>query len=385
MPETIAAIEGGYGYANLGDDVLMLSAVSCLLQRFSLDQISIPIVPGGEYVTQWLPECRVLLRNQQCRTQHLLYGGGTLFFSFSTNSCKLIKRAAHAVRLIRNPLRLYHRLLHGPQKPIMPLFKAENCYALGIGLGPFENVEKEEIAKNSLKDCEYIAVRDTESAAVCRSWGIHHVVQGADLCFASRLWTMGHALQPELHEHVRRIGFVVRDWKHTSASRILSRNIPIAVDLMAKLGFKITYILFQNDNEWKNKLKGGQWPVLAYDPWSETPVEFCKRMCDCDLIISSRAHGAMLASLLGIPSICVGIEPKLQLLSEILGMTALWSAPFDPLELIELVKKDAEDIKRKSREIRYVVARQSELTEDTVSAFLQHLDAMCKNLKQNHV
>ncbi|MHC4617631.1 MAG: polysaccharide pyruvyl transferase family protein [Planctomycetota bacterium] len=53
---------------------------------------------------------------------------------------------------------------------------------------------------------------------------------------------------------------------------------------------------------------------MQWDPAQQTLREFIEELVSFDLLISARAHGVIMGTALGIPSIAIEVEPKLRLI-----------------------------------------------------------------------
>lgn len=138
---------GYYGMHNCGDNALMLAAAWGAKKYLEADKLcfnspttlSIPYI--GKYPAM-LPE-------QQCipgqnrfsqylaalQSKSIIFGGGSIF-----HCSRDINLARHLMKLSKGP----HR-------------------ALGVGLGPFKDINAENSCREFLKQCDYVGVRDQES------------------------------------------------------------------------------------------------------------------------------------------------------------------------------------------------------------------------------
>jgi polysaccharide pyruvyl transferase WcaK-like protein len=56
----------------------------------------------------------------------------------------------------------------------------------------------------------------------------------------------------------------------------------------------------------------------VWSPQSTTLDEYCFRLAELDVVVTSRAHGAICAAVLGVPSLILDIEPKLRTIHDLL-------------------------------------------------------------------
>ena len=80
---------------------------------------------------------------------------------------------------------------------------------------------------------------------------------------------------------------------------------------------------------------------------------FFEGWSDADVIVTARAHAAVLAGMRGIPSLCISLEPKLRIVSANLGQgSASVDAAFDPVQALETLIDLLEARDRLAKELR---------------------------------
>jgi len=141
----------------------------------------------------------------------------------------------------------------------------------------------------------------------------------------------------EIYSTTGSVAVVIRQWNHFGESYLL----PLfhAVEQLRSRGIKVTFVSFQPSADSKVigflREKGEE--VLQWVPVRQTIKGFMRSLGKHSLIVSARAHGAMLSSIMGIPCVCIEIEPKLRLIGEQIG-ARIWSKPYKSQELVLTVK-----------------------------------------------
>lgn len=331
-------VKGSYGETNFGDDLLM-----CVLENFFNEKFPNHDVTfcgaKNKYVSKLLNNSSFTDNIEAEVADVLVYGGGTQFFSFKEERSRIEDLFVSFFNLlINNRKRLLNLILNKLN------FNTKNTIALqssiGIGIGPFiNNSRSENLSKLFLKDSKYLAVRDEVSLGYCQKWGLDNAILGADICFSDFLkFDSNFISKPKRISEKKKIGVIVRDWKHEKEGRAYYDSLLEFVKITDNNSeFEIQFIIFapKKDLEWIDILKGRN--VLCWDPNTVTISSFLSQMDEFDAFISSRYHGAIFGLLLGKPVICIEIEPKLKILTEQIKELYLWKKPFDVNELTNLL------------------------------------------------
>jgi polysaccharide pyruvyl transferase WcaK-like protein len=166
-------------------------------------------------------------------------------------------------------------------------------------------------------------------------WNIPAVL-GADVVFSS------YFKQPDIIKSTnsrskKKIGIIVRDWDwEKSGNSYISTLIEF---YKSYSNAELQFIVFApaKDKHWITMLKKEN--VLIWDPQKYSINSFLEELNLFDAFITARYHGAIIASLLKKPVICVEIEPKLKILTEQVKELKLWEKPFEIAKLEELVSQ----------------------------------------------
>ena len=178
---------GYYGFGNLGDELLALSAVSQLEKLgISRDEITVLTASpfyselGVNFVDRWnLPKVWSVLR----KSKTLLLGGGGIFQNItSLRSCFY-----------------YWGIIE------MASFAGAVPWAVGQSIGPFSGKFSRFLAKAALSRCRVLEVRDESSQKMADELGLKSE-RGEDLVFS---------LKPDSKSKGSHILVNFRDWKGT--------------------------------------------------------------------------------------------------------------------------------------------------------------------------
>lgn len=333
-------ISGGYGLYNFGDDALMYMFYKRYEYLFENEKF-IFLCEKSNYLGKLVPKAKVFARtntvNLSCN--NFVLGGGTLFYSFSSTTSKPTF-FNKLYRFIKDPFLGSKKLLI--KFGILKVKYEPNSYLkilnLGIGLGPFNNGndERKKYAVDFCKKSIWVSVRDKVSYDFLRENDIQKKYLGTDICFLS-----GFIKYPN-HKasNVKNIGIIVRDWDNNENS-IYQQSILENLFLLRK-EYKVTFIVFSSfsDKKWIKALDDINEEYIVWNPNKHSIDDFLKLLNDFDLFLTARYHGFVFASLLNIPSVCIGIEQKLDIAHEqFKNSSELWCNPFSINELLMKIRR----------------------------------------------
>jgi len=371
-------IRGGYGYGNFGDDALMVAVHGIVTQLCTARDIGY-LCPRASYLSALLPNADVLNLDAKdhLSTRMLLFGGGTQFYSFPRTANAnpgLARRAIGALREPRLlPLRIARRTVRRHEKESPD--QSDCIAALGIGIGPFAGLSPAQAqARNLFARMTYVSVRDTTSYGLCRQWGVKNLHHHTDLCF----WPGFQAadvpgVTPAKDRSIRRVGVIVRDWPHDNKGDSYDQNLLAVADRLSRTGKIVDFILFagRHDRVWLRRLKPTGFNVVLWNPETDSVPAFVRALASYDLFITARYHGAVFATLLEKPSICIEVEPKLGLFADVLGMAGrCWKYPFDRSECFRLIGDIEADYAGVTARVRNIKHRQNAMAAQMVDGFL---------------
>lgn len=355
-------IQGAYGRGNFGDDALMVAVDAVARHAFPADSPQY-LSRNTSYLTKLLASPRLLSPEDRNKTavDILLYGGGTQFYSFPRTTENLHHRILH---YLRKPKAIAQRLASAISRKAASPSEAARTAAIGLGLGPFCDTRSERCAMNLVSRMEYAAVRDTASYALCQQWGCKNAVLRADACYLPGLWNLPSPRPSSTG--IRRIGIIPRDWPHTIEGDSYAAAMFDAVTALRANGKDVDYVLFAPtyDQQWQRRLAKRNESPIVWDPERNDISSFLVSLSAYDAFITARYHGAVFASILGKPMICIGVERKLELAASLFGEGArLWSHPFNAASCLKHVADLDANHSRCEAAMKGIVANQAALAQ----------------------
>lgn len=369
------AIKGGYGQGNFGDDALMIAVYEITKRVFDSESIIKFVCQDVNYISKILPVVNSVSHdpNFAKSADVLVYGGGTQFYSFplTVDNRRMFALYSRIARNVRRPFQLVQNL---QQKMIV---SNQRVIAIGIGLGPFiENCRIMRIAKKLFSCMEYIAVRDIYSYELCMEWGCNNVTIRSDLCYLPGLWntSVSNLQLGNKRDQVRRIGIIVRDWPHTNEGDSYMTSLFQVVKELRSGGKEVEFVLFRNRNDsiWGKRLRDMNERHIYWEPEKCSISEFLVLLSNFDVFITARYHGAIFSSILGKPVVCIEVEQKLRLVSDLFGEGArLWTYPFSTSDCLRHISDLEFDYLGAVECLARVVKEQSSLVERLIVEYQQ--------------
>lgn len=358
-------IKGAYGSGNFGDDALMFVSSKILSEFYNEENMVFICNRILPYVERDYPGSTIKIKvNRSLNADLLVYGGGTQFFSFPLTSNRTVSFANKLLQNIFSPLlfikKINNRLRYKPVDQV-----SSKKIALGLGLGPFvKGSLQEKHAFSLFKKLDYISVRDQASKDICDSWGLSHAVIRSDLCFLTKYFPEISIAAEKNNFDRRKIGVIVRDWPHSKEGAIYLDKIISIANKLRNDGYEVSFISFHESGD-KNimaLLRANNEQVLCWDTEKKTIENFMKELRCYDVFVTARYHGAVFGALLGKPVLCIGVENKLKLVSELFCRGArYWGGEFDESSAIELINDLFLNYQEAKEDLHKYVDQQNEL------------------------
>ena len=298
-------MQGYYGKANFGDDVLMQVTHNLLKDVMPDATISLITHDKENYVHAMLPDAKLLKPGQQMHFDMIVHGGGGVFFDFVTYG------AAYRLWERILPFNAYILLEKIARKLLKkPRVSAPVRVGLGVGVGTYSAGSPQ--LRHSLPilaDFEALWVRDPQSAKNLQRFSSimdTAILQGSDLAFLSDYWLP--PLDPSPHTPSRpRLGVVLRDWAGGTPFATLQETLA----QLAK-EYDITGFVLDAASDPQTQLLLKPYTTHIWQPSAMSIADFAAKLGTQDVLLTSRAHGAICGACLNIPSVIVNIEPKLE-------------------------------------------------------------------------
>jgi len=371
-------IKGGYGYGNFGDDALMAAVHGIATQLCPAREVAY-LCRRASYLPALFPDAKILDLRAEDRlsARMLLFGGGTQFYSFPLTANGRRGFTRRAAGLLKDPrllpLKIVRKIVRRHEKESPD--QVDSAAALGAGIGPFvAGSAAEEQTRGLFTNMTYVSVRDVKSHEMCREWGVKRLHHHTDLCFcpdfqAAYVPGVAGARDRSIH----RVGVVVRDWPHDETGGSYGQSLLDVADRLSRAGKAVEFILFagRHDRGWLRRLATMNFRMVLWNPEIGSIRDFVRALARYDLFITARYHGAVFATLLGTPSICVEVEPKLSLFADVLGPAGrCWKFPFDGSECLRMVGDIEMDYPRVTACVQRVGHQQGDLAAQMVDSFL---------------
>jgi polysaccharide pyruvyl transferase WcaK-like protein len=347
-------VVGAYGNENFGDDLLL--ACLCRVLNDKLPTKTIMFQVSGSYCASLIPGIKTVAARDSSflNPQILIYGGGTQFASFDKERhSKLVGIIRRVKNYIADPSLLYANITRRIFFNRIFSTKRVNM-AIGIGIGPFKGFADEEKAKKTFLEMDLVAVRDELSYSYCEKWRLPCFSLKSDIAY---LFQENGVLGSFGSRPRKRVGIIVRDWPFiNNETNYMDRLLPVAEELIAD-GYDFSFISFsrKSDRNCKTIIDGAGFGQIEWDPYTDTIEKFIDMLGGFDVLVTARYHGAVAASLLEIPFICIGIEPKLVMIGGLFD-APVWESPFQPEALMRIL----ENVIEKGREITVSISLRKE-------------------------
>jgi polysaccharide pyruvyl transferase WcaK-like protein len=335
-------LTGYYGFQNLGDDLLFICNYQLLEKLYPGSAIDILTEsPDPFYLNRLVgKQLRYLKSNSSGDYDIIWHGGGGVFFDFKEGDRKSLW-LNHLIGWI-GPGHFTKAFQWFKKKAGKPVITFRQRIGMGIGVGTFTRSSVKFRSKiQQLCTFDHLIVRDEESKKnalnICPSL---HITSASDIVFDTDLW------MPPLQQNTtveqkanRNIGIVLRDWSMPSGYNYLE-DIFALTEQLKKDGCLVNFFAFDanTDKQYIKFFESKGETVNVWQPYSMSLSEYLQQLNLQDLIITSRFHGAIVGSCLGIPGICLNIEPKLKSAIEMLpGIYTLINMPLNKAALTKAI------------------------------------------------
>lgn len=329
-------LKGYYGFANLGDDVLMKVTYQLAKECFPECEILVcsnnPL--GNNYMVSILGEpVKIIKDDYPVNVKWIVDGGGGVYFDFKKGGLKFYVLNT-IIRILGFKL---FKLLYKTYRN----FKGNTGITsigrigLGIGVGAYTSSSTRFFSDIvSLSDYSFLLVRDEESAKRVIQYGFSYTLKVAtDLAFLKQHWLKDFEISMSRRSYV---GFVLRDWKYDN--QVDFEVIEQTAQSLQRSGVPVLFFSLDGVADQVYRKSFPNFAMLEWNPEKMTLMEFMQKLAQCKLVVTSRAHGAILSACISIPSICLAIEEKLEKVSGMLPKSStLIHMPVQASELTRVI------------------------------------------------
>lgn len=338
-------LKGFYGFGNLGDDILMLTTYNIVKEVFPKAQILVSSESKNpEYVHKFLGDVTIVTSTDNVDVDWIIHGGGGVFFDFKNHSVQnLITNT-----IIKSIGYTTYRILYSQFRKFKGtgVTRFKRRVGLGIGVGTYtRSSNKFFFDINALSTFDMLLVRDKESVENARKYcSSERIYKFSDLAFLNKYWLPGFDAPVERNA----IGIILRDWEFDNNVEVI---IQTAKELIAK-GHKVKFFALDEDTDVDYiQMAKEIGPTFIWNPTLWTLDNYIHELSGCRLVVSSRAHGAIIPSCLGIPVCCVCIEPKLEKVVAMLKSAYAIRKPYDKDLCLKTVERAISNQSEASRQI----------------------------------
>ena len=331
-------IIGSYGENNFGDDALMFTLKNYFDLNFPENELLFKVSEKFKPFFE-KKQIKTIETNEILKTDVLIYGGGTQFFSFNNENFNLIK--LFYVYTFHVVIQFFKRIIN-----------SQIIIAIGVGLGPFNRFGHSLEMKLFLKKFKIVFVRDKFSLNFCKNINDVNVEMYPDICYSSYFLNLIDDNKNNIlnRSDKKRIGIVVRDWNQAIEGNKYLDNVFNVANELSK-NYEVEFFLFGGEKDFFSfeKLKKTNYTYHSWDINKTEINDYFNILSSFDLIITSRFHAAVFANILLLPIICIDIDQKLNLFVSSIktkNYAYIWKSPFlekDCLDIVDLIFNDAYD------------------------------------------
>ena len=369
-------IKGAYGNYNFGDDLLLW----CLHNTFQkFHNVDFYFFSEEDYFRKLAPGVKLINNSNffsfylHKRPYMILYGGGTQFASFDNDT--QAKMNSNILKYLLNPKLGFVRLRTSMMLTLIN--RTRHTSAMGIGIGPFSTKNSESSSRKVIRNMEFVGVRDTLSCSYLKAWHCTGWDLYSDLTFLMKDSIANFVYNGHNCDSFD-IGVILRDWKRTTDGGSYMQNIERLDSIFKRQRLKCRYIIFSvKDKESIAISRRLNRQILVWDPTCWKLADFITELSCHRLIITSRYHGAICASLFSIPFLSINIEPKLEMVSELFSMPC-WSFPFGERDVEDHILDVLEHYDKYRGRVSTTVEDQSKKAVKMLTDFYRYLERCVK-------
>ncbi len=331
-------VKGSYGNGNLGDDLLYSLVCETVYQVIPEKHVFFYCSESNylKLINPYHKSINSLMLSDDMNYL-LILGGGTQIASFTQDYFQISSKFLTS-NSVKKTIQVFKR-----KKILKRIMKSKPILSgISIGIGPFSNLQSEENARQLICQFSYLWIRDQFSLDFCSNWKIpaDRIILAPDISLLNSYKYRRLAIRNAEPSQFFRIGFVPRDWDKNGleTSSFLLPMIKANTQLEHYRAESKFYLFDkENDKKCSSFLKQLKTDFWTWDPSNMTLDKAIEELCCCDIIVTARYHGALIAMMLGIPCVTVDIEPKLSIATNEFFKVNHWCSPFDSNELVNII------------------------------------------------
>lgn len=307
------ALIGYYGFNNAGDEAILYSILRSIKQRAPQAQVTVlsnhPDKTQRRYQVdsksrwKWLDILRTLL---SCDL--LVFGGGSLLQDVtSKRSLDYYLGLVRLARFFRKPV-----------------------YFMAQGVGPFKLSSSKSKIEKLINKVDLVSLRDPESKQTLLDMGVTQtrLELTADMVFSLYRNEIERSFGAKVLERnqidtieKKTIGFSVRQWKDLSHYK---KKLAQVADALVEKGYQVLFLPFHFPDDVAcardvAKLMT-QEPILLKEECST--LEMLGILSTLEVFVSMRMHGIVMASVMGVATVGISYDPKIEAVLELTGQVS---------------------------------------------------------------
>ncbi|MGL6434178.1 polysaccharide pyruvyl transferase family protein [Aeromonas caviae] len=321
-------LRGAYGPGNFGDDLLMISALKILESVYNKDEICVTVY-DIEMAKNFLPNVNFVPFSSPVSSHITFLGGGGQYFSFhgvKTKKTSVFRKINDHIKSGMS----FSDMLWGAyiRKKFNRRWLSKYDIGFCLGIGPFINRDARlyKLAVEELPKMSYLSLRDNDSFLLSSELGVNNIKEFSDPIFLKDLWLEGcSSLSENSNEESRDLVVIVRDWPFDLNKVEQIKKLQVLKSVSEKRGLNLKFIsLYQSyDKEIVDYFNAIDIKVICWNPLETSLKDFLGILSNCKALITTRAHGAIVPAVLGVPPIIINIEKKLEKVHKMLGSSSL--------------------------------------------------------------
>jgi len=299
-------IRGAYGEENFGGD-LLLDVIDYWTQNVFIDAKIYVGTKKNNYFKKKYPNFIEISKldalTKKC--DYFILGGGTQFFDYKNDRISKKKLSRFDTLINTKPKIVFMYFL----RKVFPIQSKK--IALGLGIGPFDTDNYKTFIPEQLKDFSKVYLRDSYSAEICNELSISNRL-AADLCFSSDFKKRYPFEHDRIDSPKRKIGIVLRSWNHDEKGDLINLKMFNWIQENSDLEIEIFIFAKTEDIKVTKKMSQLNVKINVWEPKISDFNTYLESLSLMDVIITSRYHAAVFGAIFKIPTICLGIDPKLK-------------------------------------------------------------------------